>query len=280
MIVGIIGHQCLFALRQKKAIVTFYILLGLVLLNYVINMFEFQGTDLVEMYHPARLLLLSFNRTYDSADGALLFVQLYPVLVVLPSGFMLLSEKNRKEDVLIIERVGASRYYWCGMASAFIVTAAVFTVPFLLELLLNCVSFPIAATGDFWGDNLYDPTYIGMTRQYLFSGIYAWNPYVYAVAGILFFGIFSGILGMFTAALSVVLDIRYKILLFLPVFILLNIHPYVSKSMKPAFSIRWFDYVMLFDDLQKSDVLVIGFLLSLLVVSISCIGVKTRGDLL
>lgn len=104
----IIKHQCLFALKQKSAVITFYILLAIALMSFTSNVFEFQGYDLIEMYHPVKLLLLSYNRAYYKGDFALMLIQLYPVLVVCPAGFMLLSEKNRNEDILLITRVASA----------------------------------------------------------------------------------------------------------------------------------------------------------------------------
>lgn len=93
-------------LKRKGAGVAFYALFVIVLMNFITNVFEFQGLDRLEMYHPVKLLLLSYNRTYDNADFALLLIQLYPILVVCPSGSILLSEKQRREDTLIISRIG------------------------------------------------------------------------------------------------------------------------------------------------------------------------------
>lgn len=263
---------------QKSAAITFYILLAIVLTNFVSNVFEFQGRDLIEMYHPAKLLVTSYDYINYNAARFVLLVRLIPVLVVCPAGFILLSEKNRKEHLLLIGRIGAARYYSCTMISAFIVTALVCTTPFLLELLLNCVSFPLDAIGDFWESNFYDATYIEMTQRYLFFDVYLWNPYIYAVVGMLFMGLFFGIMGMFTVAISAVLNIRYKIFLFLPVFFLLNFYPYIPESSRPPFSIRWPDYVFLFNDEPKATAFIIGLMLIPCIISILCIGYKIRSD--
>lgn len=57
-----IKSQVAFAMKQKAAILTFYLLLTLVLLNFTTNVFAFQGSDVIEMYHPAKMLVLSYNR--------------------------------------------------------------------------------------------------------------------------------------------------------------------------------------------------------------------------
>lgn len=275
----IIKHQVLFTLKQKNAVFTFYLLMVIVLLNFTSNVFTFQGRDVIEMYQPLKMLSISFNRVYYNADITLFFIQLYPILVVCPAGFILLSEKNRKEDILLIARVGNINYYKCKLISVFLVTTIVFTLPFFLELILSCVSFPIAATGDFSEMSQYDPLYMEMVRRYLFSTLYTFSPYLYAIIGVVVFGLFSGILGMFTVALSAVLNIRYKVLLFLPAFIILNISLYFSDSiLKLPFSVRWFDYVLLCNDMVKSNSYFVGLILTLIIISISCGLFKSKGD--
>lgn len=237
-----IKSQVAFAMKQKAAILTFYLLLTLVLLNFTTNVFAFQGSDVIEMYHPAKMLVLSYNRIYYNADMTLLLVQLYPVIVVCPAGFTLISEKNRKTDTLLIARMGSKKYYVSKVAASFIVTSLVFVIPPLIELVLNCISFPTAATGDFINLNQYNPRYVEMVSHYTFAELFKIDSYLYSVISTLFFGVFSGILGMFTVALSMILKVRYKIFLFLPVFVLLNISLYFSEIIKGVpFSVRWFD---------------------------------------
>ena len=262
-----IKSQVAFAMKQKAAILTFYLLLTLVLLNFTTNVFAFQGSDVIEMYHPAKMLVLSYNRIYYNADMTLLLVQLYPVIVVCPAGFTLISEKNRKTDTLLIARMGSKKYYVRKVAASFI------------ELVLNCISFPTAATGDFINLNQYNPRYVEMVSHYTFAELFKIDSYLYSVISTLFFGVFSGILGMFTVALSMILKVRYKIFLFLPVFVLLNISLYFSEIIKGVpFSVRWFDYVYIFNDAEKSGAFFIVAVVMLMAVSFFCAFYKGRRD--
>lgn len=90
-----IKHQTSFILKQNTALIVFYILLAIAFFNFSSNVLTFQGSDIIEMYHPAKLLVLSYNQTYNKADITLLVIQLYPILIVCPAGFTLLSEKKR-----------------------------------------------------------------------------------------------------------------------------------------------------------------------------------------
>lgn len=93
--IKIIKHQTSFILRQNITLVVFFILLSIVFLNFGSNVLAFQGRDVIEMYHPAKLLALSYDQVYNNMDIMLLLIQLYPILIVCPAGFTLLSEKNR-----------------------------------------------------------------------------------------------------------------------------------------------------------------------------------------
>lgn len=112
-----IKSQVAFAMKQKAAILTFYLLLTLVLLNFTTNVFAFQGSDVIEMYHPAKMLVLSYNRIYYNADMTLLLVQLYPVIVVCPAGFTLISEK-KQEDRYAADRPYGKQEILCEQGSS------------------------------------------------------------------------------------------------------------------------------------------------------------------
>lgn len=277
--IKIIKHQTLFMLRQNIALMVFYILLAIVSLNFGSNVLTFQGRDIIDMYHPAKMLVLSYDQVYDNMDIMLLLIQLYPILIVCPAGFTLLSEKKRKTDCVLITRIGSIQYYLGKTIAAFFVTMIVFTIPFLIEFGLNCVSFPLAASGDFVDLNCYSPDYIKLTSNYMYSTLFHMNSYLYTFVGILFWGITSGIIGMFTVALSGIISFRFKILLFLPVYILLNIPAYMPQiTDKLPFVVNWYNYIFLFDDHVKNNVFFISFLIILFIISIVCSVIKGRGD--
>lgn len=275
-----VKHQVSFILRQNTAIFVFYILLAVALRKFVSNVLIYQGSDVIDMCHPAKMLSLSFNQVFETLDALLLLIQLYPVVVVCPAGFILFLEKNRKEDVLLITRIGSVKYYMCKTIASFLATMIIFTVPFLIELGLNCLSFPLGAEGDFVNLNRYDPDYISLIENYIFPNLYHLNPYLYALMGIFLFGIFSGVMAMFTVALSGIIKLQYRIFLFLPVFIMLNIASYIPETVVNGipFSINWYNYVSLFDHTVKNETCFFIFLLLLIVVSFVCSFIKGKVD--
>lgn len=247
-------RQTIFILKQKGSVFVFYVLLAMVLINYAMNVVTFQGREVVFMYHPMKLLLLSLNRTNYNAEGTMFFVQLYPLLVALPAGFSLARERRSGESVLIAARLGRLSYYFSKFLAAVLATAVVFAVPFLIEILLNCIDFPLNAQGDMSNLDAYDPVYVDRVRNYLFSKLYLHSPYLYAVLMTLLFALVSGLLGGLTVAVSAVVKVKYLAFLFLPAFLLLNATIYLSDLSGGAFATQWYYYLMMFGETDTSRV--------------------------
>ena len=271
--------QTNFMLKQKETLVVFYVLLIQVLGNFISNVLTFQGIDIIQMYQPMKFLLLSYNRINYNADATLLFIQLYPILVVLPAGFALCKEQQSGQEVLMIARLGQLTYNFSKLIAAFCATMIVFTMPFMIELLLNCIAFPLTATGDMTNMDIYEPNYIQAVHMYLMSGLYIQSVYIYTIIGTLFMGIVSGILASFTVAFSSIVRVKYRIILFLPVFVLLYATIYLQNIL-PSWipTIKWYDYLLLFNDEPKSYLFLLTELLALVFFSFITILLSSRKE--
>lgn len=274
------AEQTAFLLKRKGAVCVFYVLLVMVIANFIGNVLNFQGRDVVEMYHPMRLLLLSYDRTNFNASNTLLLIQLYPLLVVCPAGFSLAREYQLGTRVFLVSRIGNVTYQISRFLAAFLTTMIIFTVPFLLEILLNCLAFPLSAMGNLANWSIYSSAYLDGVSHYLMKGIYNISPYLYAVIGTLFFGAVSGLLGAFTVAVSSLVKVRYNILLFLPVFVALNLTTILAGPYGKVPSIRWHDYILIFNDETKNMVFGIISLLAIILFSIGAVYVSARKDCL
>lgn len=268
MLIRTTRSQIGFLLRQKEAVLTLWVLMLLMLANFVQNCQMFQGQDMLELAHTTKMGLLSWSRANYSADLALLFQQLYPLLVVCPAGFVLAKERGTQEHVLMITRMGSGTYYFSKLLSAFVVTTMVFSVPFLVEMLLHIIAFSTKPTWDLSYWEAYDPDYIAEVRNYLFSGLYIRSPYGYAVVKIVLFGLFSGLMGAFSVAVSALYRVKFRITVLLPVFLLLNLSvyaPVILRNMEGL--VAWNVFLMLHEDAVKNvpvflAVLVLVFLVS------------------
>ncbi|MCM1552658.1 MAG: hypothetical protein NC092_08205 [Butyrivibrio sp.] len=273
--------QTAFMLKKRESLCVFYILFLMVIINFIGNVLYFQGRDVVEMYQPMKLLLLSYNRIYLNATNTLLLIQLYPILVVIPAGFSMAREYQRGTRVFLVSRLGNSSYQISKYLSVFFTTMIIFTVPFLLEILLNCLSFPLSATGDLTNMSIYESDYIVSVNNYFMKNIYLYSPYLYAVVGTLFWGVVSGLLGVLTSAVSSLIRVKYNVFLFLPVFVILNMSTILAGSIpKEAASIKWYDYILLFNGELKSMGLLSAGIFVLVLFPVAAVCVNRRKDCL
>lgn len=267
-----------YLLRKKNAVIVFYVLLAMVLFNFIRNVVTFQGRDVLAMYQPMKLLLLSYNRTNYNADMTILLIQLYPLLVVCPAGFSLAKEYQTGENVYMSARLGGKEYKYSKITAVFLATAIIFWVPFLIEIALNCIAFPLQATGDLSNWGYYEKSFAEAVHNYLFSGFYLRAPYFYAVVGTLLFGVLSGLLGAFTVAVSSVVRVKYNVFLFLPVFLLLNLSAMLSPSEGASF--RWYDLLLMFNEQEKNIPVFAAGLLAVIIFSVAAVITSSRKDCL
>lgn len=261
MFVRSVDRQIRWILRQVSSIIVFMLLLLLVLMNYTTNVFEYRGFDLVAMYHPMKLLSLSYNRVYYDANITLLIVELVPLVVVLPAGLSLSTERQLGEEPILVVRLGRGIYLWSKLIAVVVSTMIVFTVPFLIEIVLNCIAFPLEATGDLSNWTIYEEELFLSIKNYILPQLYIFSPYLYAVCGTIWFGVFSGILAGFTFAISSLVRVKYRVLLLLPVFLLLHL----STSFQ---SLRWYNYVLLFNDEPKNLARFFSVILAVLLLTV------------
>lgn len=243
--------QTKFLLKQREAVITFCMLIWFILINYLGNVSAFRGRDITQMYYPYKMMTLSYNRVNYNAEITMLLIMLYPVLVSLPAGFAYLKEEHTNEQAFIITRIGKEKYIWLKLWTAFATTAIVFCTPFLLETLLYTLSFPMKAENDFSHLGRYQPEYAQMVHHYLGSTLYLHSPELYTVIMTLVFGMISGLLGVLPVAVSLAFPVRFRVLLLLPVYLLLNMTNYI-RLMRDGVTCSWYDYLLLFQDEPKN----------------------------
>ena len=262
-------------LFQKKLTITvFFILLGLVIINFFTNLQEFSGEDINTIIHPMQMIFLSgrIERTN------VLFFQYYPLLVIIPSAFAYINDKNSKEISFIQSRVGRKNYYWGRFISCFLVSFVLFTSPFIIEAILNCITFPLEAVADVSRNSFFSLEYIEKINGYLFSSLWYLNSYLYVFLFILGFGFMSAVFAVFAMALSTFSFIKFKVLLFVPIYALL----YIVANIKDMFSLNYltyyYRYISMLDDGPKSEWALLVFVLSIMFCNSIILFVNIRKD--
>lgn len=279
MLVRTTRSQIAFLLRQKEAVFTFCVLLLLVLANFIDNCQEYQGFDVMALAHTTKLGLLSFNRMGYKADLSIMFLQLYPLLVVCPAGFILAKERGTQEHVLMITRMGSGVYYFSKLLSAFVVTAVVFTLPFLMEIVIHVIAFSTKPMGDLSNWSYYSEEYMELVRGYMFSDLFIRSPYLYAVVKVLLFGLFSGLMGAFGVAVSALYRVKFRITVFLPAFLLLNLSVYATTIFREIQeSLAWYQFVMLHEEMRGNVLVFLAAVVLVVAVSVGATFWAARRD--
>ena len=254
---------------RKAPMLVFLLLYIYMLLNYLTNVFRFSGTDVTDMYMSMYLLVLSEENEFFH----FFFMQYFPLLVVLPASFAFLQDKSSRALNYLAVRMGRRRYYVSKGIAVFLISFAVFTLPFLLEILLNCIAFPMNAVGHISNCNNYEQME-NFERMFL-VGLFRYSPYLYAVLFTFIFGIVAGVLSVFALGISM-LKMRFKVFVFLPCYLLLNSSFYWERipGLNGEYT-DYFTYLSIFDPASKSGLWY--FLVVLLVALVPAVIVHEKG---
>ena len=144
------------------------------------------------------------------------FMQLFPFLAVIPASFVLLENRETRYEIYICSRIGKQRYHFSATISAALTTFVVFFLPFLLEIALNVLAFPLQAFGDPSNLSCYDPLYLKIVSRYFWPSLYVKMPYLYAVLNVVVVSLTSAVIGLLPFAIGGFLKGKYKLVLFLP----------------------------------------------------------------
>lgn len=221
------------------------------------------GKDVSQLYHPAMLSALNADSEY-----IWFFIKLYPFLAVVPGGFLLFSDRSVGMSELFLARCSRLKYYGAKLCAAFLAAFFVFTVPFLLELLVNLVMLPQGAVGAMTNWETYSETYFIYADDFLLRGLFYQNIYIYHIVCVFLTGIFSGCVSVFLVGIST-LSFKYRAFLLLPFYVVV----YLTEMWmdKFQFPLSLGVYLTLFDATpQKSIGYYLGFMLLLLLTGIGC----------
>ncbi|MCI8409604.1 MAG: hypothetical protein HFJ09_10110 [Lachnospiraceae bacterium] len=211
---------------------------------------------------------------------------LFPFIVVIPFAFSYFEDKALNLIYYIETRVEKKKYLIAKVITSFIGSFIVVIIPFLLNILLNEITFPhngntfgsnihsIEITKDLVGENV-----IAATIQKGLIGLrfFLMYPQLYNIILVFLLAIIAGIMGAFCFCWSYFVQ-KHKILLFLPVYIYCyigSIFTRMSEEVGIAINFTLLDYAYLNTNMGKS---VIIFLLELIIM-IVFIGITTHHEI-
>lgn len=274
-------------LKTGASICTFGILFGLVLYNFIIQTINNSLIgEASQMYDPILTSILSegsFMTNMDE-DGQIqslatqfLFV-IYPVLVAFPITSLWISDRGSGMVNYFDQRSGRTAFWFGKTAAVFIATFIIFTIPFLLEILLGVLCFPVSAQGSPGVDYIQ---HLPDEKMFFWAGLLGKSRILYAVVMILLFGAASGVFGVFGYAFSTFSFMRFRILNFLPVFILLYGGIMAGAAFKLKMQLNYMYIMRMFHvdyNHPAKPGLYVGILALLLIVSAGIIFIRSRKD--
>jgi hypothetical protein len=224
------------ARRDFQIVFTF--VLALTLYSYVGNLLEYRNTDYSSVY--------SWHFLYAGntmANTWSVFSVLYPFLAVFPFGFSYMQDRKVRLLNNYILKSGKKNYFRSKLIVAFVGGFAIIAIPFVINLILCYATFPHT----YFSPLQYEQTLTGdqVDRDTVFAAkpfaeLFVQSLPLYNLLYLLFFSLFTGLLSAFSMALSFVIR-RFKILLFVPLFVLFQLGSYMSGVIGNIEHMRFFN---------------------------------------
>ena len=261
--------QIVFQMKGKGFFVTEVILIFLVLANYLKNVILYSGKDVISMYSPFKIMLVSYNNIYDRADFLVLFILLFPILAVLPSGFLYLNEYLTGETELIRSRLGENNYIISKIIASFLTSSIAILIPMLLDLFITSITFPCQAIGDLSNYGMYSAEYRYMSGNYLYGSLFDNYPILYVLLGMTRISVFAGLTGSFCVAYSYSFPTKMRFLQFFPTYLIVNGTVFwelfiQGRLLNNSKSVNAYDYLLMFNEQEKSLLLWEIYLVSII----------------
>ncbi len=272
MFINSVRMQLSGILRKKTVIVTFFVVLAFVMINFYTNMINNRDIQYIsQMHDPIKLLTLS-----DWSVSGYFLMQFFPILVVFPTACTYLTDKETKVKIYIESKTGKEYYWYAKLVVVFITTFLVFTVPFFIEIVLEGICFDLRSAGD-PSCFQYIQTIENENRNLLFQ-LFINHKVLYACVMTFFFGIVSGILAMFNFAIVTFSFFRFKIFTFFPIYVLFYLISFLEKILNLDYTINYFFILRIFNIKEKNYIVYAIFLAVLLIVSFFLVRIKIKRD--
>lgn len=271
MLISSIKIQMSHIFRSKSSVFVALALLFVISVNFLQNMNRnIDSVYVTEMFDITKTLTLS-----DWSPVGYFFMQYYPLLIVIPTAGAYICDLNNGIDLYMRSRIGIRNYLYGKVISVFLVTLILFTIPFLIEIMLSAVCFSTQSLGDPSGFEYFQT--IEQDGKYFLANIYLNNRIIYAVIMSLLFGMVSAILATFNFTITMLPIFKFKIMTYFPIYLLFYIISIFEKVVHLKFATYYAFILRMFEVSTKKNYLVyIIFLLVLLAISIMITEIKIR----
>lgn len=259
-------------LRKKTVVITFFILLTFVMANFAFVAIDNFKTEYIQLMFD--YLKKSFLSDHNGMLGYYFF-EFYPILVIFATSTCYLDDKNSKMKIYIQSRTGNTNY-WIGKAlSVFSVTFILFTLPFLIEILLGYVLFPyegVDPTNFSWLSIVEDES------DYVFSQLWYYNRYVYVIINVLVFGLASAVLATFNFSLTTLPIFKFRIFTLFPIYLLVLVVSWIEDVLTLDYTLYYGFFMKMFNIQPTNYLVYFIFFTVLFLISAGLITIKIKKD--
>lgn len=105
-----IKSQMTMLFNKKLTLMVFIGLILLILYRFLCHVYEYEGVSTAVLINPTRMLLLSADEA-DAGTMSFYFLQLLPILVVLPVGFSYYDDKKSREKIYLVSKLGKKLFF-------------------------------------------------------------------------------------------------------------------------------------------------------------------------
>lgn len=201
---------------------------------FVLRTLEVRGIDIFRVEDANQYVCFSpYHPLFN------IFKLIYPFIIVMPFATSYIDDYKNQLIMVYASRVSRVKYFISKLIVAYIGTALIVAIPFLLNLALCNIFFPHNMNvlyGSYQMKNYYN-TLLGLNFMYEptsnnlpFLELYLQNPISYNLLYIALFSLLTGLLGMFAMACAFVIK-KSKILVYVPIYVIVQ----VAQSVDMAF---------------------------------------------
>ena len=261
-----------YLLQKKATIITFCIVAAFMLVNFWGNVLTNVKTEYItQMYDMTKTLTLSAY-----SKSGYFFMEFLPLLLVIPTCCAYLNDKNSQIGIYMQTRIGRRDYIYGKAIAVFAVTFLIFTLPFLIEILMSAFSFDLRSIGDpAW--NRYEEV-MEQAGNMLWGQVYLKNKFLYDILWILVFGVICGVLALFNLSVSMFRFVKYKVYTFFPLYILVCLIGVIERIWQPDFTLQYSFVFEMFQQMKFNYPLYLGFFIVIFAVAIVIMEKKIRQE--
>lgn len=254
--------------------VGFSIVMLYVLASYITTLVLNMNTDIAFM-HSAHDMFCGV----EFSALRTIFEAVFPFIVVFPFSFSYLTDLSVKVHPYLIGRMGRRNYFAGKIVTNFVGSFMIIFIPFCINLLLCCITFPWNNNhifGDYNALN-YAETLLGtnVTINTAQSGLpllklYLYSPMAYNFFYLCILSSFSGLLGVLSGLFSFYIT-QFKILLFVPVYLVFylgNFLNVLSSKFDRFTNFKLIDYMYVNSFHGKNYNVPFGFIITVVLFSL------------